>query len=352
MLLQHSFVLMLRRILCLFFLVWGCAGAEEAEGPTYPMLINRGQIHIQFDDGARGAAHSDDPAIVLNGLGPFPVQDHLSLRRLRTFTSLRLNPDLEINSELNFDTRSNQVSLLDLYLRAQVAPEWNVRAGMFKVPFGWEGLRSSGSTNTIEVSDVTKAFSQFRDSGLAVGYEHGPWLAQLAVVQGQGGVWTDVDSAKDVLGRISYQLNPHLLVGGSFHLGSYDRLPVQQYGLELQYHEGPWKVEAEALTSRGWNNAAHGVSRANGYYAAVIHQLDEHNDVLIHFDRFEPNQDLRDLMEANNGTNARNRLVLGWNYYWKRKPAQRLMINYEIVSEEEGPRLSNNGFRIRYQFGW
>ena len=51
------------------------------------------------------------------------------------------------------------VGVLDLYMRAQLTEQVDMRAGMFKIPFGWEGLRSSRSTNTIELSDVTRALS-------------------------------------------------------------------------------------------------------------------------------------------------------------------------------------------------
>jgi hypothetical protein len=80
--------------------------------------------------------------------------------------------------------------------------------------------------------------------------------------------------------------------------------------------------------------------------------LDERNDLVLNFDRFDPDHQTRRLDRVVNEANTRNRLVLGWNYYFKRNPENRIMVNYEWVNEEEGPRINNNGLRVRYQFAW
>ena len=329
---------------------------ESRAESAYPYLSTRGQLQLQFDDGDRGAARGDDP--VYNGLGPLRAADRLDIRRARVVTSLHLSPELQIINESNYDTRTNAITVLDLYMRAQLGQNLDLRAGMFKIPFGWEGLRSSRSTNLIEMSDVTRAISNFRDSGLSLGYQNGRLECTVAAVQGQGGVWTDRNSAKDVVARIHYELQPGLYLGASGHLGSFrpefqDRdLPVRRLGLEMQYHEDDWKVEAEYLWSWGFNYVARGDTRADGFYLTLVRQLDERNDVIVSFDRFDPDHSFTSLDRVVNETNTRNRLVLGWNYYFKRKPENRLMVNYEWVNEEEGPRIDNDGLRVRYQFAW
>lgn len=331
---------------------------EKLEGPTFPRITTRGQIQFQFDDGARGAARGDDPAAILNGIGQFPTDDQLQIRRGRLVTTLHLTPDLEISNESNFDTRSQQVSVLDMYLRARLNRQLNLRAGMFKIPFGWEGLRSSSTTNTIEMSDVTRGLSNFRDSGLALGYQNGPWQANLALVQGQTGVWSDSNAQKDVVGKLSYQFSPEWTVGTSFHYGGFQpegasaAIPVRRHGIELQFSESGWKVDFEYLWSQGYNFVSRTDSKAEGFYLAIVKQLDERNDLVLHFDRFDPDLGRTSLVSAANDRNRRNRFVIGWNHYWRRVAPHRLMINYEFANEEEGPKVPNNGFRIRYQYAW
>jgi len=329
----------------------------EFQGPSYPRITTRGQVQVQLDDGARGSARADAPA-VLNGIGRFPTDDHIHLRRSRVVTTLHLTPDLEIINQTNFDTRSDQLNVLDMYMRAQLNQQVNMRAGLFKVPFGWEGLRSSSTANTIELSDVTRGISSIRDTGVAFGYENGPWQANLALVQGQVVAWTDPNPQKDVVGKVSYQFSPEWTVGTSFHYGSFQPLgaqeavPVRRHGIDLQYNEGSWKVDFEYLWSHGYNLTSQADTRAEGFYIAVVKKLDERNDLVLHFDRFEPDLGRSNLTSASNGSNTRNRLVLGWNYYFKRVAPHRLMINYEFANEEEGPKIPNNGFRIRYQYAW
>ena len=326
------------------------AESSQNQEPSYPHITTRGQLQFQFDDGARGAASGDDPAAVLNGIGRFRVADQLDIRRGRLVTNLHLSPDLLISNESNFDTRTNAVSVLDMYMRAQLSENLNFRAGLFKIPFGWEGQRSSRTTNTIEMSDVTRALSNFRDSGFALGLEEENWSLTVAAVQGQGGVWTDRNAGKDFVARLTYNLTPEWLIGASTHIGSFRPdnsgldIPVRRFGFETQYQSGPWKIEGEYITSRGYNFISRRDTQANGFYLCVVRQLDERNDILVHFDRFEP-----DLLKD---SNTRNRLVLGWNYYFQRSPEHRIMVNYEFAQEEEGPRVSNNGWRIRYQYAW
>lgn len=349
-------------VLASLLLFPGQSWCQEVEpGPearTYPFITTRGQLQLQYDDGARGTASGDDPAVILNGISVAPGVDRLNIRRARVVTTLHLSEILQMVNETNFDTRTNRVSVLDIYLRAQLNENWDMRAGMFKVPFGWEGLRSSRSTNTIEMSDVTRALSNFRDSGLAFTYQDEKLEWSQAFVQGQGGVWTDLNGGKDWVTRVTYQAAPYLRLGGSMHFGSYRpmgstvNLPVRRYGGEFQFsHEG-WKVEGEALWSDGFNYFSQANTTAHGFYLCLVRQLDERNDLVLHFDQFDPDLTGRDLEAANNATNRRERLVLGWNYYFKRSPEHRLMVNYEFARETEGPRVSNNGLRVRYQFSW
>lgn len=350
------FVLALLRACCGVLLLSSAAVTEPE--PTYPRITTRGQVQVQHDDGQLGSSSGDDPLPAANGIGVFPARDALSIRRIRVTTTLELDRDWSLVNETNFDTRSNSISVLDMYLRTRLGPDSDLRAGMFKIPFGWEGLRSSRSTNTIELSDVTRAFSSIRDSGLAVRWADGEWELQAALVQGQGGVWTDANAGKDGVGRVTYKVAPGIRVGASAQLGSYrpdfrtDNLFVQRWGLDLQVREGPWTVEAEYLRSDGFNFAAQREAPAAGYYLALVYQVDERNDVVLHFDTLDPDLSHSDLLRANNQANARSRLVVGWNHFLQRNPEHRIMLNWEMNQEREGPSVSNNGLRVRYQFAW
>lgn len=323
---------------------------KDTEEPAYPFLSTRGQIQFQFDSGARGATFGDDPAF--NGITSLQASDRLDIRRGRLVTTLHLSPDTEISNETDYNTRSNAFSVLDIYLRQRLDHNVYFRAGMFKIPFGWEGLRSSRTTNTIEFSDVTRGTSQVRDSGLAFngGFSGFDWA--VGVFQGEGNVWTDVNGTKDVIGRFGYRFSPELRAGCSTHYGSVGNTPVRRFGLEMQFEDGPWKVEAEHIWSNGFNYISQRNSDAAGFYAALVYQMDEDHDLVLHFDRFDPDLDRADLNRPSNSSNARNRFVIGYNYYFQRSPEHRIMINYEIPHEEEGPTVTNSGLRVRYQYAW
>ena len=129
-------------------------------------------------------------------------------------------------------------------------------------------------------------------------------------------------------------------------------MPVRRLGTELHVEQGPVTVEAEAMWSDGYNVTSRTDTKAFGYYAAVVTRLSGPLDFVLHYDRFDPDLDGIDSRVARNEMNARDRKVIGLNYYIDRDLGHRIMLNYEWKQTVEGPRLQTDGWRLRYQFAW
>lgn len=331
----------------------------ERVRPGYPRLTHQGQIQFQLDDGTLGAPRASSPFPASGGIGPFPADSRIFVRRFRPAFQLAMSPDFDLQTEFNIDPQTQRIQILDVRFNYDLSEHTYLSAGRYKVPLGWEGLRSSRSTNTIERSDMTLALYPERDVGFSVTHrEPHLGLFTLGGFLGQPRSNGGTNDHLDVIGRALFHVSDSLKVGVSGQVGTFrptgqeTDLSVRRVGTEVQYSSGRLKLEGEAMYSDGFNVYAGDLARAFGYYAAVIYELSAPLDLVLHYDRFDPDLDAVDTTRPSNGANARDRKVIGLNYYIDRDLMHRIMLNYEFKQDLEGPGLYTNGFRLRYQLAW
>ena len=334
------------------------AVTEEAPVVRYPRITSQGQIQFQLDDGALGAPRANSPFPASSGLGPFPADARMFVRRFRPAFDIEFNPTLTLQTEFNIDPHSQRIQVLDVRFDQNLSDDLILSVGRYKVPFGWEGLRSSRATNTIERSDMTIGLYPERDVGISFNHESGLGEFSLGSFLGQPRSNGAANNHVDVIGRGVFNVHDGIRVGLSGHVGAYRPsgtlvdIPVRRLGTELHVEKGPFTVEAEAMWSDGYNVTSRIDTKAFGYYAAVVTKVSEPLDFVIHYDRFDPDLDGIDSRVARQEMNSRDRKVIGLNYYINRKVGHRIMLNYEWKQTLEGPRLNTEGWRFRYQFAW
>ncbi len=325
---------------------------------SYPSLNYRGYLQMQWDQGELGAENVEDRFPSGNGVLNFPARDHILSRRFRNTLELKLDPQWTLLTEFNSDLGEGEFQMLDLRLDHKLSSSWKVSAGRFKVPFGWEGLRSSRTTNTVERSDMTAALYPERDVGASVTYRNGPAEVTVGSFLGQPRGVGSSNSQLDTIGRATMAISPDLKVGVSGHLGSFrpngttDDLPVRRWGADLQWSRGAWGFEAETIWSDGWNSASQRSSRAFGFSGTAIHRLAEPLDLVLSYDRFDPDLNSSSSTFANSAETARDRKVVGLTYHFDRKKTHRMMLNYEWKDSLEGAAFHREGLRMRYQIAW
>lgn len=353
---------------CLSVNAWGQEDAEP-KPVSYPRIHHQGQVQLQFNSGRLGStrATSDRPAN--NGVAPFPATDKLFFRRIRPVWVVEFSPRLLLDTEFEIDLQDQpfdevdlekpRVEMLDLLLKYSFTDNTSLALGRYKVPFGWEGLRSSRTINTIERSDVTVYCYPERDVGVTL-YHEQPELGEFALgtFLGQPRSNGGSNGSVDLIGRANFRVTEELRLGASGHLGTFRPtgsgmdLPVRRLGAEAQWSSGPFKLESEAIYSDGYNTASGADSRAFGYYLNGVYRVAEPLDIVLSYDRFDPDLDQKTVLRSNNRVDDRDRKVIGLNYYISREPIHRIMLNYEMRQSLEGPALDRNGFRLRYQIAW
>lgn len=335
--------------------------SEESEtGPqSYPQWTVQGQIQFQVDDGSLGAPRAGGRFPASSGILLAPADSRLFVRRFRPAVDVTLSPSLDLQTEFNIDPHSGRIQILDVQFNHDLSEDTFVSLGRYKVPFGWEGLRSSRTTNTIERSDMTVALYPERDVGLSVTHRD-PQLGlfSLGTFLGQPRSNGASNGGLDLIGRGLFRVNDDLRVGVSGHSGTFrpssgqTDLPVRRLGTELQYQSGPVKIEGEAMLSDGYNTFSRTDTQALGFYLATMYALTDSLELVLHYDRFDPDLDASNPTRGRNEVNARDRKVIGLNYEIDGRVVHRFMLNYEWKSELEGGHARTDGFRARYQIAW
>jgi len=334
--------------------------AVHEESKSYPYIHHEGQIQIQFNDGELGSAKKGGFKPANNGLADFLASDRIFVRRFRPTWKLYLSPEVHFDTEFNIDTYQKKVDILDLLVNYDFSEETSLSVGRYKVPFGWEGFESSRLINTVARSDATVFLYPERDVGISVQHDQqGLGDFRLGAFLGQPRSSGDANGSADLIGRASFSVSDSLSVGASGHLGSFrptgsgTDIPVRRAGLELQWDKEPFQFESEVLWSDGYNVASKGDTKAFGYYFYTIFRLAQPLDLVLGYDRFDPDTNSVNALQADNATNARDRKLIGLNYYLSREtPVHRVMLNYEIRQSLEGYPLDSSGVRVRYQIGW
>lgn len=334
-----------------------------AQDKSYPDLVIHGQVQLQLDSDSLGSGTRRNVRPVTNGIGAFPAADRLHPRRIRMIPTLQMSPDLSFVNETDFksddvfEPDSLKLTMLDFYFKYQFAENHHLRIGQAKVPFGWELFRSSRTITTIERSDVSRSFFQ-RDIGVGVFGKGEKYVYGAGVYQGEGLNEGERNGGKDVAGRFVYEVAPGLRLGLSGYLGSTQlhrddpELPERRLGGELHYRAGPFLLEGEYILGDGYNLFSRQDSKSRGFYLHNIITVQEPLDLVLSYDRFDPDVQLKDSRASNNRFNDRDRMLVGLNYYLSREPVHRFMLNYEIRRELEGPSTTTNGIRMRYQYSW
>jgi phosphate-selective porin O/P len=342
--------------------------SEQQQAKSYPDVEHRGQLQLQVNGGSLGSVRENSFVPANNGLAPFPASTRVFERRFRPAWDVWFSPRFSLQTEFEIDNLRDEfdgdfgnfkVAPLDLLLRYDFDERTNVQLGRFKVPFGWEGLRSSRTINTVERSDATVYMYPERDVGISFSHDReGVVNFSVGTFLGQPRSNGDANGSLEVIGRAVFPISDSLQIGASGHLGSFrptggqTDIPVRRLGTELHYEDGPFRFESEAIWSDGYNTASRSDTKAFGYYFTSIYRVADPLEFVLSYDWFDPDTGSVDSALAANSTNSRDRKLIGFNYYLKREPIHRIMLNYEMKQSLEGAPLDNWGFRLRYQIGW
>ncbi len=227
--------------------------------------------------------------------------------------------------------------ILDLYVDYDLASELKLRAGQFKIPFGYEtqlgkydllAINRSLIINYLWNNGISKAY--VRDIGLmASGKVKGIKYA-LGMINGSGYNWSeggqgtykwgaDRDNCKDIVGRLGWDLGFFGSIGYSFYQGKWhdttetdpDR---KAHCFDLFLDTGKMVVQYELVSASGrlgdkmfgedssWKSVDYG-----GWYLLLTYRIKRMLEMLYKVDKIDPDKDVgsNDIRDTYLGFNLR-----------------------------------------------
>jgi len=311
---------------------------DLSDAPTSPMQIRLREIQIQlYRD--QGDQLPDGRAI---GSGSGLGRGGVLVRRAELGVTGVVPPG--VRYLVVADLVASPV-LRDAFIEIGAGPQFQVRAGQLRIPFGIETQLPPHTLPAVnrmlmtflgEQPDEIPGFLQEWDRGLEVLGEpiSGPLNVSyaLAVVNGTGPNAPDSNDAKDFVGRVGLRLAGYQ-VGASWYRGrSPDAAgvdhPRTRAGWDLEINPNPLKT----LLIRGELIYGHDDTLARrGWYLLAAYTIDDDWTPLVRIERWDPDQ--------NTDADTMTRTTLGLTYTASEQVA--VSLNYEYRRDPANPGLGN-----------
>jgi hypothetical protein len=231
----------------------------------------------------------------------------------------------------------NKKMLYDLYIDTAIIRNFKVRLGQFKYPFGLEQTTPDADLELINKAEVVNTLIKpTRDIGVQVNRElAAAWLRPnitLALVNGSGSNGEDENDRKTFIGRLTATPLNGLTIGASLYDGTTAAADRKtRFGFELKYENNRLLAKGEYIFGKDK------AMEKSGYYLTLGYSILPQTVVLLRYDWWNPNRDLKDLDVS--------RLTFGVNYFFNKSVL--LRTNYEHKTEK--PALKNDIFMIQLQ---
>lgn len=269
--------------------------------------------------------------------------DSFSVRRLR----LSLSGDIlkNIRFKVQADLTKSPL-LLDAIVEYEYSKALGLRAGQFLLPFSLENLTSVSDLDTINRSQPEEKLApgrdnsaQGRDVGIALfgsgtGFEY-----TLGVFNGAGINKADLNSHKDIGGRLVLRPTGFLALGGSFYKGKQGLtadaplLVRDKYGLEIVLARDPFSLKGEYIRSKDDVVSRDGWYLQGGWFIKA-----KTLQAVLKYDQWDKNRAV--------ASDRMNLMTAGINWFLSGRT--KLQVNYELY-KLEGGKTDNSALLVQFQ---
>ena len=308
-------------------------GQDKAKTETPSLAISKafklsGYTQVQYVDWKTGTA------------------DSFSISRSR----LTLGGDIMKNMhyKLQVDV-AKTFTLLDAIVEYEFSKLAQLRAGQFLLPFSMENLTSVADLDVINRSQVEEKLApgrdnsaQGRDAGIALFGTHSIFEYTVGVFNGAGINKADVDSHKDVGGRIVLHPVKELSVGGSFYRGKQGLttgsplLRRDKIGIEMALVLDRASVKAEYISAKDDT-----ISKDGWYLQGGFFVMPKKVQAVVRYDVLDVNTSL--------SGDRMGRYTAGLN--WILSGKTKLQVNYENYRSQSG-KANNQAFLAQFQVSY
>lgn len=251
--------------------------------------------------------------------------------------------------------------LLDAFVTYNRFSFAKVSVGSFKNPFGLELNTPCNALHTINRSKVVNELTApDRDMGLMLlgGSDTTLIRYAISVMNGTGLLVQDIDTYKDVIGRLLIQPTDWMHVGGSFKTGKSANITdptlgdntTSRFGAELEVDIANFLVQGEYIYGKddgtytvgggcgGDPEIVQGSVKRSGMFITALYRTPWNLEPVIKYENYNSDLDA--------GNNLEQITTFGFNYFFN--DWTRLQVNYEYAAEQS-KEIKNDRFMVQLQ---
>jgi len=329
----------------------GCM--EPASSSGGPQII--GYIQPEFRAGFYGKTVDDKSKNEFN----------FTFRRARLGLTGSIPYDFSYYVMTEFSSFSNGPYLLDAFVTYNRFKPWfRLSIGQFKKSFGLELSTPCQDLYTVDRSRmVNELASPFRDLGGMISGTSGTLKIlglkkenvisySLSVTNGTGMNTEDIDSYKDITGRLVLSPFEWISIGGSYQFGKQENpdptteTPDERtrYGADIQLKKYGFIIQTECIFGKDKGSKLVGGGcgatpelvlgdfKRSGFYSQLMYKAPWNLMPVIKYETYDPDNDLDDTDHSNYRSSS---LIFGLNYYPNDWTRIQLNYNYNMESSSE-----------------
>lgn len=251
--------------------------------------------------------------------------------------------------------------LLDAFITYSRFSFAKVSVGSFKNPFGLELSTPCNALHTINRSKVVNELTApDRDMGFMLlgGSDTTLFRYAVSVTNGTGLLVKDIDTYKDVIGRVLFQPTDWMHVGGSFKTGKSVNVTdptlgdnkTTRFGAELEVNFANFLVQGEYIYGKddgaytvgggcgGDPTVVQGSIERSGMFVTALYNTPWNLQPVIKYENYNNDMSLTNNMEQIT--------TFGFNYFFN--DWTRLQVNYEYAAEQ-AKEIKNDRLMVQLQ---
>lgn len=238
--------------------------------------------------------------------------------------------------------------LQDLYVDLSYVPKVTMKAGQFKPPFLMENLTPDNQLVFVERSLIVRTFADVRDIGFILYTNQKYFEVYGGEVNGSGPNISDLDVAKDLVGRIVIKPSTGIAFGGSTYWLDFDHPDYPRFAGEIRIDNRTIGFHSEIIfaeTESVYTFTLPGVDPGTfdryvvrslrnewGGYAAILFKLWEKHQTGLRLEWYDRDKKI--------WRNSRFIATLGYNFF--QTSQIKWQLNFEDRVEQRGNRSNRH----------
>lgn len=268
-------------------------------------------------------------------------QNNITLKYGRVSIKGGISEDVGYKFQMDF-TRSGDDMLLDGFVNFNPTSWATMNVGQFKTPYSTINLRSASKQRFISKPMMASTTAPpTRDIGLSITTKSNQYTTTFGVFNGSGQNETDMNTAKNVAGRVTYKAAAKLNLSANVYYGKTPYAVADTLNLyeDLMMYNGGAEFKHKNLSLEGeYGYYETETLKRTGYFVDAVYNYPTQGILktvspALRYEWYDSDTNIRD--------NAKMRYTLGLKFVFAKLPNMHIRADYQYNEYESGTAEKN-----------